>query len=70
MPLNSNQIKSQQPGTYADGGGLYLVVRDSGERLWAFRFTDLDGERAQMEFAKAVERTTGNPGEKSLAEAR
>ena len=35
MPLNSNQIKSQQPGTHADGGGLYLVVRDSGERVWA-----------------------------------
>jgi integrase len=70
MPLNSNQIKSQQPGTHADGGGLYLVVRDSGERVWAFRFTDLDGKRAQMEFAKAVERATGKPGEKSLAEAR
>jgi hypothetical protein len=70
MPLNSNQIKSLQPGPHSDGGGLYLVVRDSGERVWAFRFTDLDGKRAQMEFAKAGERATGKPGERSLQEAR
>jgi hypothetical protein len=69
MPLNSNQIKSLQPGAHSDGGGLYLVVRDSGERVWAFRFTDLDGKRAQMEFAKAGERATGKPGEESLQEA-
>jgi hypothetical protein len=69
MPLNSNQIKSLQPGAHSDGGGLYLVVRDSGERVWAFRFTDLDGKRAQMEFAKAGEPATGKPGEESLQEA-
>ena len=72
MALNPNQVKSLQPGVHADGGGLglYLVVRDSGERVWAFRFTDLSGKRAQMEFAKAVESTTGKPDERSLAEAR
>lgn len=31
--------------------GLYLVVRESGDRVWAFRFTDLESKRAQMEFA-------------------
>jgi len=36
MPLNPTQVKSKQPGAYADGGGLYLVVRESGERAWAF----------------------------------
>lgn len=43
---------------------------DSGDRAWAFRFTALDGKRAQMEFAKAVEKATGRLDEKSLAEAR
>ena len=57
MASNSNQVKSLQGWEHADGGGLYLVVRDSGERVWAFRFTDLDGKRAQMEFAKAVDAT-------------
>lgn len=56
MALNSNQVKSLQGGSYADGGGLYLMVRDSGERLWAFRFTALDGKRTQMEFAKVGDR--------------
>src|SRR3954469_19994777 len=52
MLLNSNQVKSLQGGAHADGGGLYLVVRDSGERVWAYRFTAPDGKRAAMEFAK------------------
>lgn len=39
-----------------DGGGLYLVVRESGDRVWAFRFTDLDRKRAQMEFARIGDR--------------
>jgi hypothetical protein len=54
VALNSNQVKSLQAGTYADGGGLYLVVR--GDRVWAFRFTDLDGKRAQMEFSRVGDR--------------
>ena len=56
VALNSNQVKSLQPGVHADGGGLYLVVRESGDRVWAFRFTDLEGKRAQMEFARAGDR--------------
>ena len=56
MAINSNQVKSLQGGSYADGGGLYLVVRDSGERVWAFRFTGLDGKRTQMEFARFGDR--------------
>jgi integrase len=66
MPLNSNQVKSKQPGAHADGGGLYLIVRESGERVWAFRFTAPDGKRAQMEFAKVGDKE----GELSLTEAR
>jgi hypothetical protein len=56
VALNSNQVKSLQPGVHADGGRLYLVVRESGDRVWAFRFTDVDGKRAQMEFARVGER--------------
>jgi hypothetical protein len=56
VALNSNQVKSLQAGVHADGGGLYLAVRKSGERVWAFRFTDLEGKRAQMEFARAGDR--------------
>ena len=32
-------------------GGSYLVAREGGDRVWAFRFADLDGKRAQREFA-------------------
>jgi hypothetical protein len=28
---NSNQVKSLQAGAYADGGGPYLIVRETGE---------------------------------------
>ena len=50
VALNSNQVKSLQAGVHADGG-LYLAVRESDDR--AFRFTDLEGKRAQLEFARA-----------------
>ncbi|WP_167523640.1 DUF4102 domain-containing protein [Bradyrhizobium sacchari] len=53
MALNSNQVKSLQAGVHADAGGLYLVVRGSGDRVWAFRFTDPEGKWAQIEFARA-----------------
>jgi integrase len=68
MPINPNQVKSLPCGTYADGGGLYLVVRDSGERVWAFRFTALDGKRAQMEFARVGDRDDGD--KMTLSKAR
>ena len=71
MALNSNQVKSLQPGVHADGGGLYLVVRESGDRVWAFRFTDLEGKRAQMEFARAGDRDgASGTSEPEVARAR
>jgi integrase len=30
--------RAKQPGMYADGGGLYLRVTDSGTKNWVFRF--------------------------------
>src|ERR1700690_3304756 len=68
MALNPNQVKSKPCGTYAGGGGLYLVVRNSGERVWAFRFTALDGKRARMEFAAVGARAEG--GKLTLSGAR
>ena len=70
MALNSNQVKSRQAGMHADGGGLYLVVRNSGERLWAFRFTDLEGKRAQMEFARVGDRDSPARDVLTLSSAR
>ncbi len=69
MPLNSNQVKSLQGGAHADGGGLYLVVRDSGERVWAYRFTAPDGKRTAMEFAKVGDRDDGDKMTLSTARA-
>jgi integrase len=45
---------------------VYLVVRETGDRAWAFRFTAPDGKRARMEFAKVGDK----PGELSLTKAR
>jgi integrase len=70
VALNSNQVKSLQAGVHADGGGLYLVVRESGDRVWAFRFTDLDGKRAQMEFARAGDRDSASGDVLTLSSAR
>jgi integrase len=54
VPLNPSQVKSLTAGRHADGGGLYLVVRDTGERFWGFRFIDPRGKRTVMEFAPAA----------------
>jgi hypothetical protein len=70
VALNSNQVKSPQAGVHADGGGLYLVVRESGDRVWAFRFTDLDGKRAQMEFARVGDRDSAAGDVLTLSSAR
>ncbi|MBV9565301.1 MAG: integrase arm-type DNA-binding domain-containing protein, partial [Bradyrhizobium sp.] len=70
MALNSNQVKSLQAGVHADAGGLYLVVRKSGDRLWAFRFTDLQGKRTQMEFARAGDRDSTSGDVLTLSSAR
>jgi hypothetical protein len=60
VALNSHQVKSLQAGVHADGGGLYLVVRENGDRVWAFRFTDVDGKRAQMEFGRVGDSAAGD----------
>ena len=70
VAFNSNQVKSLQAGVHADGEGLYLVARESGDRVWAFRFTDLEGKRAQMEFARAGDRDSASGDVLTLSSAR
>ena len=31
-------VKNAKPGRHADGGGLQLLVKESGARSWVFRF--------------------------------
>jgi integrase len=36
--LTPLQVKNAKSGRHADGGGLHLLVKDSGARSWVFRF--------------------------------
>jgi len=46
--LSAMAIKNQnKPGLYADGGGLYLQVTESGAKTWIFRFM-MAGKRRDM----------------------
>src|SRR3546814_11526790 len=42
--LTALQVRNAKPGRYADGRGLYLLVRPSGSRSWVLR-TQVDGKR-------------------------
>lgn len=49
---NGNIAKLKEPGRYADGRGLYLVVSETGRRYWQFRAT-LDGKRKEIGIGSA-----------------
>ncbi len=49
---NGNLAKLKEPGRYADGRGLYLVVSKTGRRYWQFRAT-LDGKRKEIGIGSA-----------------
>jgi integrase len=36
--LNALTVKAAAPGRYADGNGLYLLVKPTGARSWVFRY--------------------------------
>ncbi len=36
--LSARKVESVTPGFHADGGGLYLRVRETGSRSWVFRY--------------------------------
>ena len=54
--------KSVRPGRYSDGGNLYLFIKQSGARVWTFRFT--------MPGQKPREMSLGKEADVTLAEAR
>src|SRR5262245_43033533 len=45
--LKAVDVGRLKPGTYGDGGGLYLVVQDSGTRSWILR-TMVRGKRCEI----------------------
>lgn len=51
--LTALRVKNAKPGRYADGQGLYLLVRDSGSRSWVLR-TQIDGKRQDLGLGSAV----------------
>ncbi|MDC8753316.1 integrase arm-type DNA-binding domain-containing protein [Erythrobacter sp. sf7] len=61
--LTAQSVKHAKPGRHADGGGLYLLVKEGGARSWVYRFM-LKGKSRDIGLGPA------GPGGISLAEAR
>lgn len=57
-------VKNAKPGRHADGGGLHLLVKDSGARSWVYRFM-LRGKSRDIGLGAAA-----GPGAISLSSAR
>jgi integrase len=56
-------VKNAKPGRHADGGGLHLLVKESGARSWVYRFM-LSGKSRDIGLG------TAGPDGISLADAR
>lgn len=56
-------VKNAKPGRHADGGGLHLLVKESGARSWVYRFM-LNGKSRDIGLGPA------GPDGISLADAR
>lgn len=61
--LTALAVKNAGPGRHADGGGLHLLVKDSGSRSWVFRFM-LNGRSRDLGLGPA------GSGGLSLSQAR
>ena len=61
--LTALAVKNAGPGRHADGGGLHLLVKDSGSRSWVFRFM-LNGKSRDLGLGPA------GVGGLSLSQAR
>ncbi len=61
--LTAVEVKTAKPGRHADGGGLHLLVKDTGARSWVYRFM-LKGKSRDIGLGAA------GPGGISLADAR
>lgn len=57
-------VKNAKPGRHADGGGLHLLVKESGARSWVYRFM-LDGKSRDVGLGAAA-----GPDAVTLADAR
>jgi integrase len=57
-------VKNAKPGRHADGGGLHLLVKESGARSWVYRFM-LKGQSRDLGLGSAA-----GAGAISLADAR
>jgi integrase len=57
-------VKNAKPGRHADGGGLHLLVKESGARSWVYRFM-LRGQSRDVGLGAAAD-----PGAVSLSAAR
>jgi len=42
--LNARRVETAQAGKHQDGGGLILIVKDTGSKQWVFRFKHLKRE--------------------------
>jgi integrase len=52
--LTQLQVKNAKPGRHADGGGLHLLVKDTGARSWVFRFM-LNGRSRDLGLSRCPE---------------
>lgn len=70
--LSPGKLKSlTAPGRYADGGGLYLLVRSTGARSWTFKFSNPHKGKRDGAFGNRVtELGLGSFATVSLARAR
>ena len=62
--LTPLEVKNAKPGRHADGGGLHLLVKESGARSWVYRFM-LKGKARDVGLGAA-----SGPETVSLATAR
>ncbi len=65
-------VKNAKPGRHADGGGLYLLVKEGGAKSWVFRFM-LKGKTRDVGLSRcpeALELLRGRVGDLTLAQAR
>ena len=71
--LTPLSVKNAKPGRHADGGGLHLLVKDTGSKSWVFRFM-LNGKSRDIGLSRCPEaigllRKSGE-SELTLARAR
>ncbi len=67
--LSDKFVRNIGPGRYADGGGLYLIVKETGARSWLLRYRGDGGRVRDMGLGRAPGRKA-DPAAVGLSEAR